>query len=88
MLYPAGCNNERAMDVCELLLDHNIDPGEYRQIKIKVKKKIKPGNSILTDFSTGKANIDSLLERSLAIMANLEELYLKADTKKKRQLVV
>ncbi|MBL7710495.1 MAG: recombinase family protein [Chitinophagaceae bacterium] len=80
--------NKRLVNARELLLDHDIDPGEYRQIKVESEQKIQLLEAQLFNTSLReKVNIDSLLDRSLAVMSNLEELYLKADTKKKRQLV-
>lgn len=71
--------NKQLAKARELLLDHDIDPGEYRQIKMESKQKIQSLEAQLFNTSPRvKVNIDAILDGGLAVMFNPEELYFKA----------
>ena len=70
-----------------LLLSNEIEVNEYRLIKIEYERKITGLESKLFELTMLSSNIDSLSKKSLNILSNLDELYEKADNKRKREII-
>ena len=81
--------NKASSDIIKarnLLLNEEIEPGDYREIKIEREKIISTLESKMIDLSREKLNIEPLLNKAFTALSQLDELYLLADVKTKRSI--
>ncbi len=71
----------------KLLLANEIEPSDYRSIKSDYEKKITGLESKLIELSKESSNIERLLNKAVATLSCLDELYEKADNKAKREII-
>ena len=71
----------------KLLLANEIEPSDYRSIKSDYEKRITGLESKLIELSRESSNIEPLLNKAVATLSCLDELYEKADNKAKREII-
>ncbi len=79
--------NQRLNTARDLLLNREIEAGEYRSMKAECEKRITILEVKL--FDTGKSidNITEILDRAINTLQRVDSLYIDGDMRKKRQII-
>jgi site-specific DNA recombinase len=70
-----------------LLLTNEIEPSEYRAIKVDYEKKISGLESKLMELSKESSNIEPLLNKALTTLTSLDKLYENSNNENKRKII-
>lgn len=79
--------NTELSNARKLLLSGEIEPSDYRTIKMDYEKKIIGLEARLMELSKETNNIEPLLNKAISTLSNLDELYEKGDNKAKREII-
>ncbi len=79
--------NTELSNARKLLLSNEIEPSDYRTIKMDYEKKIIGLEARLMELSKETNNIEPLLNKAMSTLSNLDELYEKGDNKAKREII-
>jgi site-specific DNA recombinase len=72
----------------ELLMNNILDASDYKIIKSDCERRLQVLEVKLVDASEKTVyNIESLIRKAIDSLTSLDELYIKADVKKKRQII-
>ena len=71
----------------DLLLNGDLDGGEYKKIKMDSERQISILEGKLLDLSGKNEGIENILFKALSNVARLPELYQCADSERKREIV-
>ena len=82
--------NERLGKARELLLEGDIDAGDYRAIKVGCEDKINRLEAKLAEATTNATvtvSIDKLLDKAVSTLSRLDVIYAQADVTRKREII-
>jgi site-specific DNA recombinase len=68
-------------------LKEEIDASDFREIKAESEKRITILEIQLMELSQSTSNIKPMLEKAITALSRLDQLYMDADTKKKRLII-
>jgi site-specific DNA recombinase len=71
----------------ELLLTDSMDPDDYRAIKRECEAETSKLEAKLSELTTNTVNIESMMEKALLLLNNVDIIYRNAGTLKKRELI-
>ncbi len=70
-----------------LMLDNQLDPGEYRKIKAKLEPEIERIASKVAGLGSNKTNEKDIIEFGFYFLANIDKLFVGADLETKRHFL-
>lgn len=79
--------NERLTKARNLLIVGDLDPNDYRIIKIETEEKINRLEAKLTTGIKGTANVEPLLNKAISHISQLATLYEEGTTARKRKII-
>ena len=82
--------NDRLSKARELLLEGDIDAGDYRAIKVECEEKLNRLEAQLAEATThtkATMSIDKLLDKAVSTLSQLDVIYSQADVTRKREII-
>ncbi len=82
--------NDRLTKARELLLSSILDGKEYKIIKTEAEEQLLKLEARLIDATNQRQNsidVESMVEKALSTLSNLDETYQKADVNQKREII-
>lgn len=80
-------NRQRIENAQQLMLDGQLEPSDYKEIKNRFEKVITELNNKKRELSSLDFNLSEYLTASLEIVENLPKYFARADLKAKQQLI-
>ncbi len=78
---------ERSIKARNLLLSEAIDASDYKSIKSECEQETVLLQSRLVELSKDPADIKAMMEKAVNLLAHVDEIYMDADTFKKREII-
>jgi site-specific DNA recombinase len=79
--------NERLTKARNLLIGGDLDPDDYRTIKIETEERINRLEAKLTTGIKGTASVEPLLDKAISHISQLATLYEEGTTARKRKII-
>lgn len=80
-------NNQRALNARTLMLDGEINPNEYKEIKIDIETSITNLTRDLNKLSNGVLNLDEKIDNCVNLLSNISNYYKQKDTATKQRII-